>query len=137
MGENFENIRIHNRGCNNREFGNEIPFELDYSTPIKGFFWVKIPSFNPGENDICVVYGNDIHPSYEGEKVWRGDNPLENNDLAVWHFSEQGTNDLRLDSTGNGNDALPNSITKFSVITSSIVDSDIFKILTHTISFIN
>ena len=22
MGENFENIRIHNRGCNNREFGN-------------------------------------------------------------------------------------------------------------------
>jgi hypothetical protein len=100
MQSDFDDIRFLNGSCGSSTIL-PLNYEIENYTSSMADVWIKIPSFTPGVNQICMYYGNPSAINGQNKTgVW------DNNYKMVLHISEPGTG-TRYDSTVNGNDGTP------------------------------
>ncbi|MBU0894106.1 MAG: DUF2341 domain-containing protein [Nanoarchaeota archaeon] len=79
MQTDYDDLRFISGACN--AGGSELAYEIENYTGTNAHVWVKIPSINAGNNQICLYYDNSGASSGENiAGVW-----AETYE-AVWHF---------------------------------------------------
>jgi hypothetical protein len=95
MQTDFDDIRFINGSCGSSANYLQMNYEIENYTSSRAHVWVKISSFVPGANQICMYYGNSF--------VSSGQNLIEtwnSSYMMVQHLEEPGTGS-RNDSTSN------------------------------------
>ena len=93
MQSDFDDIRFINGSCGSSATYTSLNYEIENYTSSKADVWIRIPSFVPGVNQICMYYGNSFVSSGASSI-----NTWNYNYMTVQHLEETGTG-TRYDST--------------------------------------
>ena len=81
MQNDYDDIRFYYGNCNSIN-QTILNYELESYNSTQGIFWVKIPSFTSGTNNLCMYYGNSSITSQSNPSaVWNDDFDI------VYHFN--------------------------------------------------